>query len=84
MSEQTPTPDAYELLSRETLSYTDAEVEIICADLRRRREAFIKTGKPDKPKKEKEERVKLSADDKKRNTAELMAKLKIPGLEPKA
>lgn len=73
--------DAYALLSRPTLDYTDAEVEAVIADLRRRREAFIKTGKVDKPKAEKKATVKLDKDEKARNTALLLAQLKIPGME---
>lgn len=33
--------DAYSLLSRPTLEISDAELEIILADLRRKREAFV-------------------------------------------
>lgn len=73
--------DAYSLLSKPTLELTDAEVLIIVEDLRKRREAYIKTGKPDKPKKEKVERKKLDADEKARNTALLLAQLKLPGAE---
>jgi len=76
--------DAYALLSRPTLEYTDAEVERVVEDLRRRRLLFIKSGKPDRPKKAKEAAVKLSADEKKRNTAALLAQLVIPGVEPKS
>lgn len=76
-----PEADAYELLSRPTLSYTDEEVAAVVADLRRRRAAFLATGKPDKPKAEKVERVKLSADEKKRNTELLLAQLVLPGTE---
>lgn len=85
-ADTTPPPeaDAYELLSRPTLEYTDEEVAKVVADLRRRRELFLKTGKPDRPKVEKVAREKLSKDEKARNTAELMAKLVIPGLGPKA
>lgn len=75
--------DAYSLLSKPTLDLNDKEVEIIVADLRRRREAYIKTGKVDKPKKERAAAVKLSKDEKARNTALLLSQLKMPGLEPK-
>lgn len=76
--------DAHSLLSKPTLELTDAEVAAVVADLRRRREAYIKTGKVDKPKAEKAAAVKLSADEKARNTALLMSQLKIPGLGDKS
>lgn len=69
--------DAYALLSRPTLEYTDAEVAAVVADLRRRREAFIKTGKPDKISKPKGATVKADAEEKARNTAALLAQLKL-------
>lgn len=72
--------DAYELLSRPTLDYTDEEVAKVVADLRRRRTAFLTQGKADRPKAAKKEAVKLSADDKARNTQVLLASLVIPGL----
>lgn len=83
MSEPLADPiDAYSLLSKDPREVTDAEALIIVEDLRRRREAYIKTGKPDKPRKE---RVvpgpKADAEQKKRNTAALLAQLKIPGVE---
>lgn len=43
------TRDAFELLSKPTLSLTDADVEAICKDLRARRERFLQ-GVADKPK----------------------------------
>ena len=73
--------DAYSLLSKPTLDLNDKEVEIIVADLRKRREAYIKTGKVDKPKKEKIVREKLSKDEKARNTAAILAQLKLPGAD---
>lgn len=42
---------AYELLTKPTLELTDAEVKIVVEDLRQRRLAYLKTGKPDKPSK---------------------------------
>lgn len=80
MSDLSDPIDAYALLSKPTLEISDAEALIIIEDLRRRREAYIKTGKPDKPKKEAAERVKLSKDEKARNTAALLASLKLPGM----
>ena len=77
----TPEPlDAYELLSKPTLELTDAQVELIVADLRHRRAAYVSTGKVDKPKKEKVAAKKLDADEKARNSAALLASLKLPGL----
>jgi hypothetical protein len=69
--------DAYALLSKPTLDLTDAEVGYVITDLRRRRALYLKTGKPDKPKAEKKAAVKLDADEKARNTAALLAQLKI-------
>lgn len=71
--------DAYSLLSKPTLDLSDAEVDLIIDDLRKRREAYIKTGKPDKPKVVKAAAKKLNADEKARNTAALLAQLKLPG-----
>ncbi len=79
-----PEFDAYSLLSRPTLDITDAQAVLIVEDLRKRREAYLKTGKPDKPKVARQAAVKLGADEKARNTAALLASLKLPGLEPKA
>ena len=74
-----PELDAYALLSRPTLDFTDAEVKRVIADLRRRREAYLRTGKPDRPKKVKEqiEKAKASPEDKARNTAALLAQLDL-------
>jgi hypothetical protein len=73
--------DAYSLLSKPTLELTDAEVLIVVEDLRKRREAYIKTGKPDKPKAARVASKKLDKDEKARNTALLLAQLKLPGAE---
>lgn len=82
MTNPSPEPlDAYALLSKPTLNYTDDEVALVVADLRKRRAAYVSTGKVDKPKKEKVEREKLSKDEKARNTAALLASLKLPGME---
>lgn len=72
--------DAYALLSKPTLEISDDEAMKIIEDLRARRRAYLSTGKLDKPKKEKIAAVKLDKDEKARNTALLMAQLKIPGL----
>jgi hypothetical protein len=75
----TDIPTAYELLSKPTLEISDEEALTIIADLRQRRRAYLTSGKVDKPKKEKVEAVKLDKDEKARNTALLLASLKIPG-----
>ena len=69
--------DAYALLSKPTLELSDAEVDAVIADLRKRREAYIKTGKADRPAKEKKAIVKATSDEKTRNTAMLLAQLKL-------
>ena len=51
MAEPSPLPDtrdAFALLSKPTLQLTDEEVTLVCADLRKRREAFLQ-GRADKP-----------------------------------
>lgn len=70
---------AYDLLSKPTLDISDDEALKIIADLRARRRAYLATGKVDKPKKEKVTAKKLDADEKARNTALLLAQLKLPG-----
>lgn len=73
-----PELDAYALLSRPTLELTDAEVEAIIVDLRKRRELYIKSGKADRPAKAKAEpKRKATDDEKKANTAALLASLKL-------
>lgn len=88
MSDPVPSPEpdapasAYELLSRPVLELTDAEVETVLADLRRKRHLFLTKGEADNPKKaSKASAAKLSADDKKANTLSLLAQLnlKLPG-----
>lgn len=65
--------DAYDLLSKPTLDITDEEALTIIADLRRRREGYLRTGKPDKqPKSKAEPKAKA---DKAANTASLLAML---------
>jgi len=39
--------DAYALLSKPTLELTDAEVEIVVAELRKKRSAYVHEGKKD-------------------------------------
>ena len=50
----------------------------------KRRLSFVQTGKVDKPKAKRVAAVKLSKDEKARNSAALLASLVIPGLEPKS
>lgn len=69
--------DAYSLLSKPTLDLNDAEVNIVIEDLRRRRKAYLASGKPDKPRKETVARQKASAGDKAANTAALLAHLNL-------
>lgn len=73
----TDVPSAYDLLSRPTLTLTDEEVDIVIADLRRRRELFVATGKPDKIAKPKEKPVPVTEDVRKANTAALLGMLKL-------
>lgn len=80
--------DAYELLSRPTLDITNAELELIVADLRRRREYFVKEGKKDNPKVEKAKRekkpaTKATAEQKARQTAVLLSELNLGDLTGK-
>jgi len=72
-------PDAYSLLSRPTLELTDDEVEIVVQDLRRRRDLFVKTGKPDKAKADSAKAKAIPVDEaqKAANTKALLAQLKI-------
>jgi len=46
-----PALDAYALLSKPTLQLTDSDVDILVADLRKRRDKYLASGKPDVPKK---------------------------------
>lgn len=80
--------DAYSLLSKPTLSLTDEQVGRIVADLRDRRARHLRLGKPDKPaseRKVKSPTAKLTAEDRARNSRELMASmglsLNLPGLD---
>lgn len=72
--------DAYALLSKPTLDLSDKEVELVVIDLQKRRELYLKTGKPDAPKPPKEKappKGKASEEEKKRNTALLLGQLKM-------
>jgi hypothetical protein len=74
--------DAYSLLSRPTLELTDAELEIIVADLRRRREYFVKEGKKDdpRPKAKREPTTRASKEQRERNSAVLLEQLNLGDL----
>lgn len=76
--ESEATLSAYDLLSTPTLDLTDAQVEAIVVDLQQRRKLYLTTGKADKaPKPKAEPKAKATADDKARNTAMLLAQLKL-------
>lgn len=78
IDESEATLSAYDLLSTPTLDLSDAQVEAIVIDLQKRRKLYIQTGKPDKaPKPKAEPKAKTTADDKARNTAMLLAQLKL-------
>jgi hypothetical protein len=74
--------DAYALLSKPTLDLTDEEVARVVVELRKKRLAFVQTGKPDKVAKPKPEKAApLSKEEKQRNNEALLASLKLPGLD---
>ena len=75
MTDQPEPLSAYDLLSKPTISLTDAEVKLIVEDLRTRRESYVKTGAVDRPDKPKP--AKATTAQKEKNTAALLAKLKI-------
>lgn len=86
MTDQTPAivesevQDAYSLLSKPTLDLTDAEVEIVVVDLRRRRRLFIEQGIKDEPVKKaaaKKKALPKTASDKQANTLALLSQLKF-------
>lgn len=68
------TGDAYALLSKPTLQLSDAEIEVICVDLRKRRERFLMGQKDAAPKKAAAPKVKLdeSPEAKKQRSADLL------------
>lgn len=73
---ETDGPSAYDLLSKPTLELSNAEVQKLVEDLRRRRKLYIATGKADRPGKPKAPaapKTKATADDKRRNTEQLLA-----------
>lgn len=68
---------AYDLLTAPTLSLTDEEVTLICADLRKRRLSYVQSGKQDTPHKPKP--AKATASEKAAITADLLANLGLAG-----
>lgn len=75
-----PATSAYDLLSRPTLDLSDAEVELIIADLRKKRTLYI-AGTDDKPKAEKKKALAASADEKKANALSFLAQLQLKAPE---
>lgn len=71
----TPTRDAFTLLSKPTLELTDEEVELICKDLRQRRERFLAGQKDNYPKPPKKEVQPITAESKAANTEGLLGSL---------
>jgi hypothetical protein len=67
--------DAYALLSKPTLDISDPEALLIIEDLRKRRKAYLTTGKPDKQPKPKAPASPKVKADKAANTANLLALL---------
>jgi hypothetical protein len=66
-----PTGDAYALLSKPTLDLTDADVETICTDLRKRRERFL-AGQKDNAPKQSKPKVEMTPEAKQQNSAEVL------------
>lgn len=71
----TPTVNAYDLLTKPTLELTDAEVEIVVADLRKRRHAYVSAKTPDRPDKPKKQPT--TAQEKAANTAAIAAAMRL-------
>lgn len=68
--------DAFALLSKPTLELTDAEIELICADLRRKREQFLQ-GVQDKPPRTAKVQVDQSPEAKAQRTADLLGEIDL-------
>lgn len=77
MPETTPERNAYALLSKPTLELTDADVEIIVADLRKRRLAYATDPKKSADNPTKVKPQPISAAEKQVNTDDLLASLDI-------
>lgn len=82
-ADEAPAPiDAYALLTKPTLDLSDAEVDIVIADLRTRRAKHLVSGKPDKlpaPPKPKAPALTAAAkaEAKKAATADLLGSLEL-------
>lgn len=70
-------PSAYDLLTRPTLELTDAEVELIVIDLRKRRKAYVDQGKKDAPKPKPASSAPKSAEEKKNLQRDLLASMNL-------
>ena len=79
MTEPAEAPSAYDLLTKPTLELTDAEVELIVADLQKRRHAYVDSkGKvKDSPKAKAPKGPPLTAEQKAENTARVQALLNL-------
>jgi hypothetical protein len=75
----TTTTSAYELLSKATLSLSDAEITICIAELRKKRVLYATNNIPDTAVKDAKPKsaAKLSAEQKAANTAALLAQMKF-------
>lgn len=67
---------AYELLSKPTSEITDADLEVIVADFRKRREFYL-AGKADNPAKKPRSAAATTAAEKAANTAAILAQLDL-------
>lgn len=71
MAEDLPM-DAYALLSKPTLDLSDKEIEVICIDLRKRRERFLAGQKDNLPKKPKAAAAPMTDEAKQQAAAEIL------------
>lgn len=69
--------NAYSLLTKPTLELTDAEVELVVADLRKRRLAYVSDAKKNADRPDKAKPEPRSADERKAIAASLAAELKL-------
>lgn len=76
MTDEQPV-DAYSLLSRPVLELTDAEVEVIVTDLRRKRELFVSSAGKTRDTPGKAKASKPTDESKKAATADLLAGLNL-------
>lgn len=75
LDEGVATTSAYDLLTKPTAEISDADLKLICADLRKRREAYVesKGKRPDRP--DKPKAIKPTDESRKQVTADLIAQL---------